>query len=442
MARNNQLGRYHGGIRRRAGYGAALARGAHMAWRHRAAARRAGGWLARQAQRVTAGMRARYGNGVSGAVKRLFHGPRDAPARKRHNPGPSAVSRLLPGPGAGQYAKTRKKTGINRKAGYIAKVLSKQELKTRVLCIKNLRPFDGVNGAKWLHYREEVTNKQQYLCPLFIVDLMHKYVSRDNMFQMRMNSTNAANPSVSWVTQSHQSIRDGSAVSSWDTKHVSHGFPNMFGEAEKLHYGKANISLNLYGQKNRPVTFTVMLVAFKDEDVAPTNDYYVSNSNNTEHDIFWGEQLKTMIANPIARDNQQYQHAGKMKVLKMKKIRIEAAGTLDADNDPHVVTLNWTHGIHKTLSHVERRVKEDTAMDIANEKITNPEYDYNPPDNTTLVDQVVYLDGPKVKDRVYLIIKADVYSMVPSTVADAQINNTYAPSFDYNIHVSQYATKA
>lgn len=391
--------------------------------------------MRRQVSNVHSGLRARYGNAVGSLKRTLFRGPSERPSKFRRTGGVSGLP--FGGPGNGQYTKTRKKTGIDRKAGFIAKVLSKEELKCRVLCIKSLRPFDGVNGAKWLHYREEVANKAQYLAPLYIVDLMHKYIAKQPMYQLRMNASSA-----SWVSQSHQSALDGSVVSNWETKHTSHGFPNMFGEAEKLHYGKAHIALNLYGQKNRPVTYTVMLVKFNDEDVAPHNDLYVSNSNVTEHDIFWGEQLKTMIANPIAKDNQNYQNAGKMKVLKMKKVRIEAAGTMDADNDPHVVTLKWTHGIHKTISHVERRTREDSAADIANEKIVNGEFDYaNPPGDMSIVDQVVYLDGPKVKDRVYLIIKADVYSMVPYSVADASITNLYAPSFDYNIHVSQYATK-
>jgi len=330
----------------------------------------------------------------------------------------------MQGPGGGQYTKVAKKTGINRKTAQIAKVLTHQELKCRVLQWKQIRPFDGVKGALWLHYREELASKAQYMCPIVIVDLMHKDPTRHPVYQMRQTAT-----AVDWVEQWRMTNASGSTQSGWDIKHQSVGFPVVTSatpDADKLHYGKASIALNLYGQKTRPVDFTVMLVKFNDEDVAPSNDFYTSNSNNLEHDIFWGEQLKTMIANPIARDNQTYQH--KMTVLKSKKIHIEAAGTMDADNDPHVVTLNWSHGIHKTIDHVRRIINEDTAADLANEQLVNP-------------NVVTLLEGPAVKDRVYLIIKANVYSMIPAATTNGAIDNTMCPSFDMNIHVSQYATK-
>lgn len=357
---------------------------------------------------------------MSGVTRRLFRGSSASHSSRGSGYSSASVPSRLFGPGGGQYSKVSKKTGINRKKGYIAKVLTKEELKCRVLQVKGLRPFDGVNGYCWLNYREEVTGKAQYLAPLYIVDLLAKATGNTVVYQMRQNAGN-----VSWKTVSGQDNTSGSLLSTWNTKHQSLDFPDLVNNSEKLHYGKVNVALNLYGQKNRPVDITVQLVQFEDDQVAPHDDYYVTNSNKEDHDIFWGEQLKTMVANPIAKDNVSFKH--KMKVLKSKTVHIDAAGTTDADNDPHVVTLNWKHGVHKTISHIRRRTNEDTAADLANETVVNP-------------DTLWKMNGPLVKDRVYLIIKANVYSMIPTSVADAGINNTYCPSFDYNIHVSQYAT--
>ena len=359
----------------------------------------------------------------SGPRRRISFGSRSSHSTQ-HNPGSYLYSH-----GGAQYSTARKKTGINRKTAQIVKVLNHQELKCRVLQWKALRPFDGVMGFNFLAYREEVAGKAQYLAPLFIMDLMHKdYAGTTGLphpaYMLRQKAG-----AVDWLECWSQNNTNGGTARGWNLKHQSMGFPtvtsaNPLPDSEKLHYGKANIALNLYGQKNRAVDFTVMLVKFSDQDVAPHNDYYVSNSNNTEHDIFWGQMLKEMVANPIAKDNKSYMD--RMQVLKRKVIHIEPAGTTDSDINPHVVTLNWSHGIHKTIDHVERIVQEDAAADLVNEQIVNP-------------NVVTQLMGPKVKDRVYLVIKANVYSMVPVSVGT--ITNEYAPSFDLNVHVSQYATK-
>lgn len=403
-----QVGRYHG-RRRFNRYTTAALRGVATAYRHRRSLVRAGAGLRRAAHQSMS----RIGHGMRGIKRRLFGGP-SQPHHKRHRAQRAPVAPYAAGAGGMQYRRARKKTGISRKKGAIQAVLAKQSLRSRVLQFKGLRPFDGVNGFYFNGTKEVTAPWASYLVPIYLMDLMPSSAVNQPLLRGRVDAGQ-----FSWITQGGQMVNNTNA-NTWDTKFINAGFPAQT-SIEKLHYGKANIALNLYGQKTRPITWTVQLVQFLMEDCAPVDDDYASNSNKIDHDVFWDGKIKELVANPIAKDNNQ--HKVYMKVLKSQKIRIDAAGTYDQDNDVHCTTLNWTHGIHKTIDLVRRRMNEDTAANLITEGEVNPNV------NTVSL-------GPRVKDRVYLLVMADCYTRTDSVTA---VTSSNSPSMDLNVHVSQYA---
>lgn len=405
-----RVGRYHGrGNRRWSTYTSAALRGVATAYRHRRAARAVGAGLRRAAHQTAS----RIGSGMRGIKRRLFGGP-SQPHHKRHRAQRAPVAPYARGSGGNQYSRTSKKTGISRKKSAIQAVLAKQSLRARVLQFKGLRPFDGVNGYYFNGTKEVTAPWASYLTPIYIMDLMPSSAVNEPLLRGRVDAGQ-----FSWVSQAGQKV-DGTTAQAWDLKFQNAGFPAQT-SIEKMHYGKCQIAINLYGQKSRPITWTIKLVKFQLEDCAPLDDDYATNMNKIDHDIFWDGMIKQLTANPIAKDNAH--HMAHMKVLKTKVVKIDAAGTYDQDNDVHCTTLNWTHGIHKTVNLVRRRENEDAAADLINEALVNPTV------NTVSA-------GPRVNERVYLLITSDCYTRTDTATAVSSANS---PSFDLNVHMAQYA---
>lgn len=189
---------------------------------------------------------------------------------------------------------------------------------------------------------------------------------------------------------------------------------------DRVHYGRVSMKLNLYGQKNRPVKFTLSLVQFKHDHLTPVNDQGL-NTIGTCDDIgnaFWQSRIKRLTANPIA-DAFAVRNRD-MKVLARRVYNIGPTSSDQNDPDPHCVTVRWNHDINRIVSMRKYQPTQGDDALVVNGNIVQVD---------TATAQLTANYTPFAKDRVYLLIEAHAWT--PLAEADP-VDASTGPSIDFN----------
>jgi len=326
-----------------------------------------------------------------------------------------------------QWVQRSAKGGVHQKNSLIASTLLNKCLLNRTLNFKIMKDFDGSGGAFFATIKETTAGFAAYDCPLYIVDCTpYKANVMPAVLRMavdNLGSGSAPSGGTGRVVWNYQQgwKSDNTANPNWQVKNQSVGFPAE-SVINHLHYGRVNVGVNLYGAKARPVRWRVMMVKFTDPVISPYDDQYQTNTDKMEHDVFWQSFMKHTTTNPLATEANSGLRS-KMKILKQEVINIDPASTMDQDTSPQCMTLKMSYGVHKTCAMQRAEITEALPADlIAREKFQ--------PDTGGVVRF-----GPYVKDRVFCIVQAEHFTRLDIATAPTTTNS---PSFDINVHVSQY----
>lgn len=356
------------------------------------------------------------------------------PARvaKRRKFGPPEIDEDI-GDEGGYIQETRAKlrSGRRPKKAQIMRVMGKADLLSRTLFFKRLpTSFKGDFGQYPLSYFNDAAGTQSKY-PIYVCNLMQ--LPGSALSPLNRLTVSEATGLLSWEGQVGQSL-SGADNAQMQVLRVSPGFPNIDPPYppgipyKEFYWGNVNIKLCLYGCTTRNTQFEVMLVQFENDLVSPTQD---DNNLNTggltgdalEHQSFWQEQVKALVAHPCAIGTY-YGQQSKMKILKYEKIHIGPTTNIQNDSNPHHYILNWTHGISKKTN---MRLSGTNAMSFNAQ--TNAK--------TTIVDttggQGVLTQTCKAPDRVYLILRANDYDV--TTAAETAATSA---SFDIGFTTTHY----
>lgn len=313
------------------------------------------------------------------------------------------------------FVKTGKKFSVKR----VADKLQQKNIGTCVVQFKNIPQFTGDYGALSVNHRD-VTSTGKRQCPIYLMDLTHLADSgQPCMHRLYMwSAAGAADGKCGW-----DSISGINGVGGLTTvpfvRYQTTAFPAA-AYPDRLHFGRTEIKLNLYGMKTRPTKFILSLVRFQDAHYTPVDDQG-SNVIGTCDELgtaFWQSRIKRLTANPIA--DQSTIRTRAMKVLKQRVYKIGPTSSDQTDPDPHCITVHWKHDINRICSMRKyQQVSTDDAVVVDANKVSQ---DINTSQWTTNYT-------PFARDRVYLLIEAQAW--VPLAEA-SPVDATTSPSIDYN----------
>lgn len=196
----------------------------------------------------------------------------------------------------------------------------------------------------------------------------------------------------------------------------------------------SHITLHLYGQKNYPTQYRVMLVQF-DEDTVPifdnsvdvtTADLAAGYDTRTSSGVFWLNWWRKIAFNPDSKSVQG--NTTGMRVLYNRYIDLEPGDNNDNDTAPHMhrmrLNIDWYRRLNYRWEITESGITAGGAAPTAG-------YDVRTNDLRMDVEP---------KARVYLLVAATNYT-VNTTAASATYSNASndIPSMEFDI-INSYRT--
>lgn len=357
------------------------------------------------------------------SLERAMGVPRASPAATSSRPAKRArtVPTIMQSAQGGyqQHTTAYVKSGRKVKVASVADQLQRRNIGTAVMQFKSIPQFSGDFGVRAINNRVIASTGKRNV-PIYLMDLTHLANAGQPCFhRLYMWTSGAADGKCGWDSVSGENSVGGTTLVPF-LRYASQNFPAA-SFPDRLHFGRTDIKLNLYGMKTRPTEFILSLVRFKDDHYTPVDDQGLNVIGTCDEigTAFWQSRIKRLTANPIADQYTIRDRA--MQVINRKVYKIGPTTTDQSDPDPHCITVNWKHDINRIVSMRKyQTVSTDDVEVVDANKV--------PIDTNTSQPSANYT--PFAKDRVYLLIEAKAW--VPQVETDPT-DATNSPSFDYNV---------
>jgi len=141
----------------------------------------------------------------------------------------------------------------------------------------------------------------------------------------------------------------------WQVEQNSFGLDNTDNHNNKQFHKYTDVKMNLYGALNIPVTYTVMLVQFKNQDynpniVAPTRDVAdISNviDPGTDLNNMFKDMLRPLIGQNMNTNGYvDWRRSGNVRIIKQERIKIDPLAYTEAAAEASTTACN-TGNIHE-----------------------------------------------------------------------------------------------
>lgn len=280
----------------------------------------------------------------------------------------------------------RKTTGaIDRAYDYKRTRLTKIPVKPRLLVPYALTRFQGIKqevpdedpttstGQTYLGYypiRKGDVTAAEFETPIHMLELTMFNNIVTTVYGAHKKLLFGNDGGIIWQTLPNQ-LPNGinNSAGDWQNENLLHwGNSTTKTYSTKLQHAWYDIRVKLYGCRKQPITYDVMLVRFDREYLIPD---YTGASTNTPVDpgyaarykAFWQALVKNQIVNTILPGTSKALSG--MRVLRRKRVVLQAGRTDELDRNPSTVDLHWFVRDNRILNYLESNnpFVTDTAVD-------------------------------------------------------------------------------
>lgn len=297
-----------------------------------------------------------------------------------------------------QWSQQKRRYNIAKKRTAISRVARIVNSRTEVLKFawSGLKNFDD-HGYYWMHHYKAVVNpadpnQDEFYMPCYLYDLT-----------ACNNAGGAANPMVNLYFRVN-----GDAVFYANQHNLNSILDNnLRTEGNELtsaltgsrgHIKWAEIVMNCWGAKAKSVKYTIQVVRFTDEDLAPSQLIGVGDLTkvNAKRSAFWQNMLKSYTYNPSAITGGDY--SKRMKVIKHQEFILDPNTTIEEDADPAVKNVRIFLNLDRIINFKENTPQETAATLDANTAV-----------NITATNTV--RPHAKPTHRIYLLVRASNFGL-------------------------------
>lgn len=234
--------------------------------------------------------------------------------------------------GTGGYAQWTQRYAQARFGRLTPKKIDSLSLDRVVFTHRRIGPFNDYGQVFFGNY---ITATGAWETPLYLFELnsCNNYINGNKTSFNPVKRLTQVGTAMRWVdVAGHQA--DGTTFdAAWQAENSSHlDSSSLTFPGDTAIHKWSSLDLELWGCKNKPTKFHVMLCQLS-EDVLP--DYADRSGQSAE---FWQAMIKHYTYSPLAKIDDGFSKK-KLKILKQYKVNLDPTASYENDPDPHVKTL-------------------------------------------------------------------------------------------------------
>lgn len=230
--------------------------------------------------------------------------------------------------------------------------------------------------------------------PMYCFDLTaRETVSGDTVVPFRrafLTTGGVADGKITWQEESSLNNLGVQQILPFQT--IESGYNGFVPANDKEMMNWTSVKLCLWGARNKPTIFRVVIFKILDEELDP---WKFSGSLSTLHQVYWQSWVKGLCYHPQA--NIRNPHKNKVKILKEYSWTIQPTSSIENDIDPHAKLVNIYNRWDRVVNYRETGISAGDDSVLTTNAGTIPQTTIN-------------LDQTNSTSKIFMLVTSTAYT--------------------------------